>query len=222
MRTTMKSKSKKLFRFAGLPLAYLLLIAVFYSGLFTEFSREVPFGSAADFKFMLSIVDFSIHSPLRDLYNFPIFYPESGALARTHPLFGISLFYKIFQWMGLNLEQSTNLYIIMGLLFGALGCFLLAREVSGSDVFSFVISILYIVHRKNLLHFVWLNFFSRFWVPFIIYFLVRFFRTGRQRYVAAAAGFSPAFTWARHLEYSCSPPSSSWPGRCGLSTGAAC
>lgn len=186
----MTSKNMKLLRLAGLLLAYLLLIAVLYSGLFTEFSREVPFGSAADLKFMLSIVDFSIHSPLRDQYNFPIFYPESGALARTHPLFGISLFYKIFQWLGLNLEQSTNLYIIMGLLLGALGCFLLAREVSGSDVFSFVFSILYIVHRKNLPHFVWLNFFSRFWVPFILYFLVRFFRSGRQRYAAAAAAFS--------------------------------
>jgi len=181
---------EKLLLFSGILLAYLLLISIFYPGLFSEFSRQVPFGSAGDLKFILSIVDFSIHSDLRDMYNFPAFYPESGSLVRTHPLFGISIFYKIFQWLGLNLEQSTNLYIIMGLMLGALGCFLLAREVSGSAVFSFVFSILYIVHRKNMAHFIWLNFFSRFWVPFIFYFLLRFFRSGRHRYIAAAAALS--------------------------------
>jgi hypothetical protein len=182
--------NKKFFRIGGLLLVYLLIVAVCYPGLFKEFSGKVAFGTAGDLGFILSIIDFSIHSPLPDLYNFPMFYPESGALARTHPLFGISLFYKVFQWLGLNLEQSTNLYIIMGLLLGALGCFLLARELSGSSLFSFVFSILYILYRKNLLHFVWLNFFSRFWAPFIFYFLLRFFRTGRHRDIAAAAGLS--------------------------------
>jgi len=181
---------KKLLLFSGILLAYLLLIVLFYPGLFVKFSSQVPFGSAADLKFILSIIDISTHSGLRDLYNFPMFYPESGALVRTHPLFGISIFYKIFQWLGLGLEQSTNLYIIMGLLLGAWGCFLLAREVSGSPLFSFVFSILYIVLRSNLGHFVWLNFFSRFWTPFVFYFLIRFFRGGRQRDLAAAAALS--------------------------------
>jgi hypothetical protein len=190
MRTTLTFKNKKLFRIAGLLLVYLLLVAICYPGLFREFSGKVAFGTAGDLGFILSIIDFSIHSPLRDLYNFPMFYPESGALARTHPLFGISLFYKVFQWLGLSLEQSTNLYVIMGLVLGALGCFLLARELSGSSLFSFVFSILYILYRKNLLHFVWLNFFSRFWAPFIFYFLLRFFRSGRHRYIAAAAALS--------------------------------
>jgi len=190
MGTTITSTNKKLLLFLGLLLVYLLLIAILYPGLFNEFSSKVPFGSAGDLEFILSIIDYSIHAPLRDLYNFPMFYPESGALARTHPLFGISLFYKVFQWLGLNLEQSTNLYIIMGLLLGALGCFLLARELSGSGLFSFVFSILYILYRKNLLHFAWLNFFSRFWVPFILYFLLRFIRSGRHRDIAAAAALS--------------------------------
>lgn len=181
---------RKLLLFSGIMLAYLLLIALFYPGLFAEFSSRVPFGSSGDLKFILSIIDISTHSGLRDLYNFPMFYPQSEALVGTHPLFGLSLFYKVFQWLGLGLEQSTNLYIIMALLLGALGCFLLAREVSGSVLFSFVFSTLYIVHRNNVSHFVWLNFFSRFWAPFILFFLIRFFRTGRQRHLAAAAALS--------------------------------
>jgi len=184
------STKKKLLQFSGVLLVYLLLVALFYPGLFSEFSSQVPFGSADDLKYILSIVDISIHTSLRDLYNFPMFYPESGSLVRTHPLFGISIFYKIFQGLGLNLEQSTNLYIILGLVLGALGCFLLAREVSGSALFSFAFSILYIVHRTNVAHFIWLNFFSRFWVPFIFYFLLRFFRSGRHRTIAAAAGLT--------------------------------
>jgi hypothetical protein len=179
---------KTCFTFFGLLLAYMLIIGVLYPGLISRFSSQVPFGSAADLKFILSIIDFSIHSSVRDLYNFPMFYPESGSLVRTHPLFGISLFYKVFRWLGLNLEQSTNLYIIMGLLVGALGCFLFAREVSGNAAYSFVFSVLSIVHHKNLLHFAWLDFFSRFYVPLILYFLLRFFRSGRHRWAAAAAG----------------------------------
>jgi hypothetical protein len=174
----------------GLLLLYLLVVFIFYHGLFTDFSQKVPRGDKADLKFILSIVDVSIHTDLRDLYNFPMFYPESNSLARTHPLFGISVFFKLFHWLGLNLTQSTNLYIILGLVLGAIGCFLLAREVSGSVPASLAFSLLYIVHRVNLLHFVWLNFFSRFWIPFILFFLLRYFRTGRQRYAAGAAAFA--------------------------------
>jgi hypothetical protein len=181
---------KKLLPLAGLLLVYLLLIGLLYSGLITRFSQEVPYGSAGDLKFILSIVDFSIHTSLRDLYNFPMFYPESRALVRTHPLFGISVFYKLFHWLGLNLEASTNLYIIMGLLIGALGCFLFAREVSGNVPFSIVFSLLYLAHDKNQFHFVWLDFFSRFWVPLVLYFLLRFFRGGRRWHAAAAAGLA--------------------------------
>jgi len=174
----------------GRVLLYLLLVFIFYHGLFTDFSYKVPHGDRADLKFILSIVDYSIHADLRDLYNFPMFYPESGSLVRTHPLFGISLFFKAFQWGGLNLTQSTNLYIILGLVMGALGCFLLAREVSDNIPMSVAFSLLYIVHRINFLHFVWLNFFSRFWVPYILLFLLRYFRTGKQRYAAGAAAFA--------------------------------
>jgi hypothetical protein len=175
---------------AGLLLLYLLLVFIFYHGLFVDFSHKVPQGDKADLKFILSIVDFSIRSDWHDLYNFPIFYPESYSLVRTHPLFGISIFYKVFKWGGLDLAQSTNLYIILGLIIGALGCFLLAREVSGNIPISLAFSILYIVHPLNYLHFIWLNFFSRFWIPYIFLFLLRYFRTGKQLYAAGAAAFS--------------------------------
>src|SRR4030065_1163391 len=74
MGTTRTSTNKKLLLFSCLLLAYLLLIVISYPGLVSEFSREVPFGSAADLKFILRIIDYSIHSPLRDLSNFPWYF----------------------------------------------------------------------------------------------------------------------------------------------------
>lgn len=171
-------------------LLYLLLALLFHPGPFARFSEQVPYGDQDDLKFILSIVDHAIHAELRDQYHFPMFYPESRPLTRTHPLFGISVFFKAFRLAGLNLEQSANLYIILGLIAGAFGCFLLAREASGSVPASLAFSLLYIVHPVNPLHFAWLNFFSRFWVPYILFFLLRYFRSGAQRYAAAAAAFS--------------------------------
>ncbi len=171
-------------------LLYLLLTLLFHPGPFARFTDRVPYGDQDDLQFILSIVDHSIHAGLRDQYHFPMFYPESRPLTRTHPLFGISVFFKAFRLAGLNLEQSANLYIILGLIAGAFGCFLLAREASGSVPASLAFSLLYIVHPVNPLHFVWLNFFSRFWVPYVLFFLLRYFRSGAQRHAAAAAAFS--------------------------------
>ncbi len=182
-------RRKALFLLAQL-LLYLSLTFLFHPGPFVRFPDQVPYGDQDDLQFILSIVDHSIHADLRDQYHFPMFYPESRPLTRTHPLFGVSLFFKAFRWAGLNLEQSVNLYVILGLIAGAFGCFLLAREVSGSVPAALAFSLLYIVHPVNPLHFIWLNFFSRFWVPFLLFFLVRYFRGGGQRFAAAAAAFS--------------------------------
>jgi hypothetical protein len=171
-------------------LLYLLLTLLFHPGPFARFSDRVAYGDQDDLQFILSIVDHAAHADLRDQYHFPMFYPESRPLTRTHPLFGISLFFRAFRLAGLSLEQSANLYVILGLIIGAFGCFLLAREASGSVPASLAFSLLYIVHPVNPLHFVWLNFFSRFWVPYILFFLLRYFRGGGQRCAAAAAAFS--------------------------------
>jgi hypothetical protein len=171
-------------------LLYLLATFLFHPGPFLRFSDRVPYGDQDDLQFILSIVDHAVHADLRDQYHFPMFYPESRPLTRTHPLFGISVFFKAFRLAGLNLEQSANLYVILGLIAGAFGCFLLAREASGSVPAALAFSLLYIVHPINPLHFVWLNFFSRFWVPYVLFFLLRYFRGGGQRTAAAAAAFS--------------------------------
>ncbi len=169
---------------------FLVLIFICYSGLFLNFSTKIPGGDHPDVINILSIINFTMHAPIKDIYHFPIFYPESYMLARTHPLFGVSFFFKIFHSLGFNLNQSYNLYIIVSLIIGAFGCYLLAREISKSEIFAFLFSTIYILHQMNTLFFVWLNFLSVFYVPYVFYFLIRFFKTKRRIFIIGAVLFA--------------------------------
>ncbi|MBU4204124.1 MAG: hypothetical protein KKD59_09300 [Acidobacteria bacterium] len=166
---------------------FLFLTFIFYSGLFLDFSTKIPDGDHNDVKNILTIISHSIHAPLSRIYHLPVLYPESYMLARTHPLFGVSVIFKIFSFFGLSLVQSCNLYIIFALVTGAVGCFLLARELSGHTLLSLFTSSLYIIHQKNTLFFVWLNFLSLFYMPFIFYLLIRFARTKKRGHLWGAA-----------------------------------
>ena len=119
---------KEIYSFVYCTLGYLFLIFLFYPGLFFDFSNKIPFGDNGEVQNILSIINYSIHTALPNLYHLPFLYPLSYVLARTHPLFGISVFFKVFKSFGINLEESVNLYIIISLIIGALGCYLLIKE----------------------------------------------------------------------------------------------
>jgi hypothetical protein len=164
-------------------LAWLSIVFIFYPGLFLDFSSRVPFGDHGDVRNILSIIQYSTHTSLTGLYHLPFLYPESYVTARTHPLFGISLFFKGFQALGFNLEQSTNLYIILALLIGAWGCYLLIREFVRDHTLALVFSALFIVYGKNTTYFHWLNFLSHFYFPFVFYFFIRYAKTRERKYI---------------------------------------
>ncbi len=170
---------------------YLLIIFIFYPGLFLHFSSRVPYGHHGDVKNILSIISFSVRIPLSQIYHLPVFYPESYVLAQTHPLFGVSLFFKLFHIIGLNLQQSNNLYIILSLILGSFGCYLLAKEFSKYKFLALLFSFMYIIHHWNFLYFTWLNFLSRFYLPFVFFFFIRFFKTKKRIYIfwASMAAF---------------------------------
>lgn len=180
-------KKKNICHYILIIFLYLVIIFFFYPGLFLDFSTKIPFGYQGDVKNILGIINFSIHTPLNYIYHLPIFYPESFVLVRTHPLFGISLFFKLFNLLGLNLQQGNNLYILLSLVLGALGCYLLTREFSNSWYFPFIFSVIYIIHRWTLGHFIWLNFLSCFYIPYIFLFFIRFFKTRRKVYIVLAS-----------------------------------
>jgi hypothetical protein len=111
-------------------------------------------------------------------------------LTRTHPLFGVSIVFKFFHVLGLDLIQSYNLYIIFSLIIGAFGCFLLAGEFTKNKIFPFLFSTLYISHQLNHLFFVWLNFLSLYYVPYVFYYFIRYFKTKKRLYILAASIFA--------------------------------
>ena len=186
----MRFTQKTLLSYLAIFFIFFVLIFICYSGVFLNFSTKIPGGDHDDVRHILSLINYTIHAPIKDIYHFPIYYPESYVLARTHPLFGVSFFFKIFHSLGFNLNQSYNLYIIISLIIGAFGCFLLAREISNSEIFAFLFSTIYILHQKNTLFLVWLNFLSVFYVPFVFYFLVRFFKTKKRIYMISAVLFA--------------------------------
>ncbi|UCH93361.1 MAG: hypothetical protein JSV88_24215 [Candidatus Aminicenantes bacterium] len=174
---------------ASVLLFYLGVVFFCYPGLFLDFSHSVIRGNVGDLKNILSIISHSIDTSLESIYHLPILYPESHVLAKTNPLFGISIFFKGFKYLGLTLTQSTNLYIILSLTAGAWGTFLLAKELSNKIFFPLLFSTLYILHPLNHLHFVWLNFLSRFYIPFIFFFFIRYFKTRKKAHAVAAVFF---------------------------------
>jgi len=158
-----------------------------YPYLFFDFSKKIPHGAFPDVLYIVSIIHHSITASLSDVYHLPFYYPLDFTLTYGHPLFGISVFFKAFASVGLSLTKSYNLYLILALVAGAWGCYLLAKEVSGHRLFSLAFSTLFIFSAVNRIHFIWLNFHSSFWIPFIIYLFIRFFRTKKKGFAVAAA-----------------------------------
>jgi hypothetical protein len=189
-RAKQKFLAPPFFKKVGFFLFFFFLIFICYPGLFLHFSTGLIRGDAGDLQNILGVISHSIEVPLTQLYHLPIFYPQSYMLVKTHPLFGVSIFFYLFKLLGFSLVQSTNLYIILCLMLGAWGTFLLAKEFVQKPFFPLLFSTLYILHPLNHLHFVWLNFLTRFYLPFIILFLIRYFKTRKKSYAAAAVIFS--------------------------------
>lgn len=171
----------------GVPAGFLLILFLCYPFLFTHFSTGIPFAKSSDQLYIMSIIQFLTHAPLSSAYHLPYFYPTAYVTTYGHPLFGIAFIFKLFQLLGLSLTQSANLYIIAALLAGTVGCFLLVREVCGDFRWAAAVSIFYLVCSRNYLYFVWFNFLSNFWIPWVFYFLLRYFRLDRWRYLFGAS-----------------------------------
>lgn len=176
-------------RFILIGLFFLMIMFLLYPYLFIHFSTHVPYAYQNDLKNILAIINYSINAPYNMVYHLPFLYPDSFVLAKTHPLFGVSLYFKIFKWCGLGLGQSYNMYIILALFLGAWGCYLLAREFTARIWLAAGLAAFYLIYHKNFLHFVWLNFLSGFYIPFIFFFFLRFIKSKKRSYGCLAVFF---------------------------------
>jgi len=172
----MNPKKARLRRFLWISLFFLAAAFLCYPYLFIHFSSQVPYAYQDDLRNILAIVNFQTHAPFSQFYHLPYFYPAPFTLTYTHPLFGISPYFKLFHLLGLNLESSTNLYLLLSLFLGAWGCYLLAAEFTDHKWPAALAASFYIIYHINFLHFVWLNFLSRFYIPFLLFFFIRFLK----------------------------------------------
>ncbi len=157
------------------PLLLLLAIPVLYPALFIAFGERVPFGNHADLNYIWGVISHLLKADWAHLFELPVFQPLPGMLASGHPLLGLYPFFKLFQILGFDLAQSHTLYLISALYLNALGHFLLLRRLNLSRVIALALSLFTLVWGLNAVHFIWLNFLSLFWLPFCLFFLLRWY-----------------------------------------------
>lgn len=136
-----------------------------------------------DTQYILSVIEWNIHAFENDmsaLYHLNYFYPNAYVTFYGHPLFGEAFVFLIFSKIfGASLITSYNLYILFAFWIGGIGIFLLTRELLINKTASYFASLLFIVYPSIKQTAEILNIFSFFWVGFILYFLVRFWRSGK-------------------------------------------
>jgi len=155
------------------PLVLLLAIPLLYPALFVSFGERVLFGNHADLNYIWGVINHLLASDWAHLYDLPAFQPLPGMLASGHPLLGLFPFFWLFQLFGATLGQSHTLYVVTALYLNALGCYLVLRKLKATRPLALVLSLFPLLWGLNAVHFIWLNFHSLFWLPFCLFFLLR-------------------------------------------------
>ncbi len=136
-----------------------------------------------DTQYILSVIEWNIHSLENDLpaiYHLNYFYPNAYVTFYGHPLFGESIIFLIFiKVFGASLITSYNLYILFAFWMGGIGIFLLAKELFKRTSVSYFASLLFIINPGIKQTAVIFNIFSFFWMGFVLYYLVRFWKNGK-------------------------------------------
>lgn len=171
---------------------YSFLLVIFFIVLIIHFpivdtivdsDSKLSIGLAPDTQYVLSVLEWNLYSfknELTALYHLNYFYPNSYITFYSHPLFGETIIFLIFNKIfGANLITSYNLYILFVFWVGAIGIFLFTRELLKNTMVSYFASLLFIVFpvTKNTAEI--LHIFSFFWIGFILYFLIRFWKSGK-------------------------------------------
>jgi hypothetical protein len=125
-------------------------------------------------------------SAWRNYWNANIFHPEKLALTCSEHLFAQGVQgLPIYAATG-NLLLTHNLLFLSTFVLSALGVYLLVRDLTGSRGAAFVAGLLYGFAPYRINQFTHLQVLSSQWMPFVFFFLRRFFVTRRWPYVVLA------------------------------------
>ncbi len=139
-----------------------------------------------DTKYILSVLEwnlYSIENDINALYHLNYFYPNAYVTFYGHPLFGETLvFYAFNKILGTDLLTSYGLFILFGLWIGGVGIFIFAKESLNSTSQAYFSSFLFIVYPSIKRAAEILNIFSFFWIGFVLYFLIKFWKSREFKY----------------------------------------
>lgn len=158
----------------------LAMVAMIHFPLVKNFSQKTVPWVHPDYLYFCSVIEWNLHALRTEwpaLYHLNVLYPYSYVTFFGHPLYGESLFFLFSErCLKLDIHRSTVLYMFFSFWLGGLGCFLLARELSGRILVGYLGAFLFIVNP--FFHEIsrQLNIQSFYWSGFILFFLVRLIR----------------------------------------------
>lgn len=114
-----------------------------------------------------------------DTFYGNMFHPDRASLLFAEPLVGIGLLSAPFCFAGVDPVTFHNLAYVLTLAMGALGAWLLSREVSGSGTAALVGGVVFAFTSANYDSAARLQIVASQWTPICLTFLIRFCRQGR-------------------------------------------
>jgi hypothetical protein len=161
-------------------LLLLAMVAAVHFPLLKNFSHHTLPWVLPDTLYFCSVVEWNMHALRCEwpaLYHLNILYPYSYVTFFGHPLYGESLFFLFAdRCLHLDLHRSLVLYMLLSFWLGGLGCFLLARELTGRALVGYLGAFLFILNPFFYSIGQQLNVQSFYWSGFILFFLARLVR----------------------------------------------
>lgn len=172
----------------------LIIVIIFHHQIINGvINSKLAVNFVPDTQYILSVIEWNQYSLLNEpsaIYHLNYFYPNGYVTFYGHPLFGETLLFIILNNLaGISLSSTYNIYLLISFWIGGIGVFLFARELLNSRLGGFAAAGVFIFfpHLQQIANI--LNVFSFFWVGFVLYFIVRFYREKKWKYAFMAGMF---------------------------------
>lgn len=165
-------------------LAYTLLAALFCSNFFSWTgleSHSIQTGDPALNAWALQWVSKSITADPLNIFNGNAFYPAPNSIALSEHMFSLGLINTIFRPFSESPWFGYNMLIFLAYLLSSLGAYKLIFHITGSRLAGCWSGIFWGFLFFRVHHISHLQILSFQWIPYAVYYLLRYIRTGDNR-----------------------------------------
>ena len=174
-------------------IAFLILAIASTWPLITNPAGITPIGPANnDPHFNIYLIFWGAHALVSDplnIHHTNMFYPERYTFAYSdielsHSLLMLPVIYLFYEPF-----LAYNLLLLMAIVIGGVGFFLLARDLTGSDGAAFLGAAIYMFNPSHFGRFLQIQFFGDFWLPWAAWALLRWLKGGGWGFALSASLF---------------------------------